>query len=333
MSATKLEELDTLHQSEANLAGNKDFPWQVLATQVDNPPNVYSTNCSICEYTCHAECNAPDIYDCSSMDDGGKDAAHCQRCPQKCFWRDHKRSSYQYKIYEEEEETGISQEIREFNDFPILAERVNHKDKNVLSNNCLYCQFTCHLDCYASSIYNCSSMDNGGENAAKCQKCPHACTWENHERKPYHYKPYIAQLQETAAFQELQANDFPWQFIFRQVDNPPNVYSTNCSVCKYTCHVRCNAPDIYDCSSMDNGGEEAAHCQYCPQKCSWRDHKRSSCHYKIYKQHETTASQELSKFKDFPWQFLYRLVDNPPNVKSHQLHKLQLYLSFRVSCT
>ena len=188
-------------------------------------------------------------------------------------WRDHKRSSYLYKIYEEEEEARISQEIqRKFKDFPmqVLATRVNHKDKNVLSNICPDCQFTCHFDCKAQDIYNCLSMDNGGKDAAHCQHCHNKCKWEKHERKPYYYKIYIEQLQETAAFQELQANDFPWQFIFRQVDNPPNVYSTNCSVCKYTCHVRCNAPDIYDCSSMDNGGEEAAHCQHCPQKCSWR---------------------------------------------------------------
>ena len=74
VGVTKLEpkQEDTVHQSEVNLAGNKDFPCQVLATKVVNPLNVYSTNCSVCEYTCHAECNAPDIYDCSHMDDGVK---------------------------------------------------------------------------------------------------------------------------------------------------------------------------------------------------------------------------------------------------------------------
>ena len=74
MGVAKLEELKqegAVHQREVNLGGNKDFPWKVLATQVDNPPNVYSTNCSVCEYTCHAECNAPHVYDCSSMDNGG----------------------------------------------------------------------------------------------------------------------------------------------------------------------------------------------------------------------------------------------------------------------
>ena len=75
--------------------------------------------------------------------------------------------------------------------------------------------------------------------------------------------------QETTAFHELSKfKDFPWQVLATQVDNPPNVYSTNYSICECTCHAKCNAPDIYDCSSMDNGGEDAAHCQHCPQKCS-----------------------------------------------------------------
>ena len=291
----------------------KDFPWQVLATQVDNPPNVYSTNCSICMYTCHAECNAPDIYDCTSMNNGGKDAAHCQHCPQKCSWRHHKRSSYQYKIYKEAE-TRISHELqRKFKDFPmqVLATKVAHQG-NVYSNNCSVCHFTCHFDCKARDVYNCSSMDSGGEDTVHCQYCPQKCHWKEHKRSPYYYKIYIEQLQETAAFQELQANDFSWP-IFKPVDNPAGQYSTNCTMCKYTCHLDCHAPDIYNCSSMDNGGKDAARCTVCHDKCSWRDHNRASYHYTIHIEQKTTPSQE---FKDFPWHFFFRQIDNAPNVYS-----------------
>lgn len=120
MGVTKLEELkqeeEILHQKEADLAANKDFTYQVTVNKqrvVDLQPGIYSTNCSKCKFTCHANCNSKekDIYNCSSMDKGGKKAAHCKVCPQKCFWKDHKRSTYCWEIYTEEE-TRTSQELQ-----------------------------------------------------------------------------------------------------------------------------------------------------------------------------------------------------------------------------
>ena len=171
-------------------------------------------------------------------------------------------------------------------------------------------------------------MDDGGKDAAHCQRCPQKCSWRDHDLASYHYKYYIEQ--ETTASQELSKfKDFPW--VFKQVNNPPNVLSTNCSICKYTCHAECHADKFYDCSAMDDGGKDAAHCQHCPQKCSWRDHNWAPYHHKYYIEQETTASQELSKFKDFPWQFFFRKVDNPPNVYSQELQRNKGSGSYQIS--
>ena len=286
----------------------KDFPWQFLLRQVDNPPNIYSTNCVNCCYTCHDACNVAvlpnpsdhNMYDCSAMDDVGKDTAHCQRCPHKCSWRDHKWASYHYKHYIERETTA-SQELSKFKDF--LCIKAIDDPPSQYSTNCTTCEYTCHLNCHAPDIHNCSSMNNGSKDAAHC---PKKCFWSNHNQALYHHTIYIEQ--KTTAPQELSKfKDFPCQFFFRQVDNAPNIYSTNCSICKYTCHAECNAPDIYNCSSMDNGGEDAAHCQHCPQKCSWKHHKQSSYQYNIYKEE---IPQELQRNKGLPKQVLIRKVNN-----------------------
>ena len=235
------------------------------------------------------------MYDCSAMDDVGKDTARCQRCPQKCSWKDHKWNSYHYKYYIEQETTASQ-------DFPYFKAVDNPSGQ--YSTICKTCKYTCHLDCNAPDVYNCSSMDKEGKDAARCTVCPDKCFWKNHDYALYHHTIFIEQ--GTTASQELSKfKDFLWQFFFRQVNNAPNVYSTNCSLCKYTCHAECNEPHIYDCSSMDNGGEDAAHCQCCPQKCSWRHHKRSSYQYKIYKQE---VSKKLQGSKA---QVLIRKVNNP----------------------
>ena len=77
----------------------------VLIRLVSNSGGEYSTNCLICQHTCHRVCNATDICRCSSMDKSTRftKAAHCDVCPRKCSSRDHERTQYHYQIYIEEE--------------------------------------------------------------------------------------------------------------------------------------------------------------------------------------------------------------------------------------
>ena len=120
LDIAKLEELkreeEILHQKEADLAANKDFTYQVTVPRKrvkDLPSGMYSINCTKCEFTCGDKCGSKekDIYNNSSMDGGGRKAAHCRICPQKCFWKDHKRSTYCWEVYNVEE-TRTSQELQ-----------------------------------------------------------------------------------------------------------------------------------------------------------------------------------------------------------------------------
>ena len=112
ISVTKLEELkqeeEILHQKEADLAANKEFTYTVPVSKTrmaELAPGAYCNNCSKCHTTCHKYCHSKDkdMYLCSSMDKGGKKAAHCQNCPKKCSWQDHKRSTCYWEVYTEDE--------------------------------------------------------------------------------------------------------------------------------------------------------------------------------------------------------------------------------------
>lgn len=59
--------------------------------------------------------------------------------------------------------------------------------------NCLTCNYTCHDNCRYSNDkdkHQCSAMDGGGENSAKCRVCPNKCFWRQHVNNPYYFEWY-----------------------------------------------------------------------------------------------------------------------------------------------
>ena len=109
----KLDELRqeelVLQQREAEIATNKDFKYKVEVTKqrkIDLPTGQYTTNCLVCNFTCHDNCAYPDDddkYRCSAMDNGGIENAKCRICPKKCFWQNHKNNPYRFELYKENE--------------------------------------------------------------------------------------------------------------------------------------------------------------------------------------------------------------------------------------
>ena len=118
----KLEELRQeeiiLQQREAEIATYKDFTYTVEVTKqrkINLPTGRYVTNCLVCNFTCHDDCdfmNDKDKYKCSAMDNGGKENANCRICPQKCHWNKHVNNPYCFETYKEKEER-TSEELQE----------------------------------------------------------------------------------------------------------------------------------------------------------------------------------------------------------------------------
>jgi len=87
------------------LNANEDFEYKVKENkarqQPNEDPNLNTTTCMTCNYTCHENCGLRDDGDkarCVAMDGGG----NCTICPSNCHWTIHKNMPYTVIWYEEE---------------------------------------------------------------------------------------------------------------------------------------------------------------------------------------------------------------------------------------
>lgn len=91
----------------------KDFEYKYKEPKVTKKnleQGQYTSNCIVCNYTCHYPCYIPDDNDkirCSAMRNG-----FCTVCKNKCEWNQHKNLNFIY-VYEEVEKTKTSEELRE----------------------------------------------------------------------------------------------------------------------------------------------------------------------------------------------------------------------------
>ena len=101
LGVNKLSELQQLtrvcKQHAADINANKNFKFtvqQAKRVQVKLDTGTYTTNCLVCNYTCHFPCTIPRNENkdgCAAMSNGS-----CQQCPNKCHWSGHVNDAYRY---------------------------------------------------------------------------------------------------------------------------------------------------------------------------------------------------------------------------------------------
>ena len=117
LGVNKLSELQQLKrvcdQHAADINANKNFKFTVeeaKRVQVKLPIGQYTTNCLVCNYTCHYPCSIPrneDKRGCAAMLDGS-----CKECPNNCHWSKHVNDAYRFETQYETVEKEYD-EIRE----------------------------------------------------------------------------------------------------------------------------------------------------------------------------------------------------------------------------
>ena len=106
----KLSELEQLKrvcdQHAVDINANKNFKFTVQQAKrvvVKLLPGQYTTNCMVCNLTCHFPCKIPNENKkgCAAMSNGS-----CRQCPNKCHWSKHVNDAYrfdtQYETVEKE---------------------------------------------------------------------------------------------------------------------------------------------------------------------------------------------------------------------------------------
>ena len=85
-------------QHKAEINANKNFKFTVQEpkrVKLKLPIGTYTTNCLLCNYTCHFPCSIPrdeDKNGCAAMSNGS-----CRECPNKCHWSDHANDQYRFE--------------------------------------------------------------------------------------------------------------------------------------------------------------------------------------------------------------------------------------------
>ena len=117
LGVNKLSELQQLKrvcdQHAADINANKNFKFTVeeaKRVQVELATGTYTTNCLVCNFTCHYPCSIPrneNKNGCAAMLDGS-----CKECPNNCHWSKHVNDAYRFETQYETVEKEYD-EIRE----------------------------------------------------------------------------------------------------------------------------------------------------------------------------------------------------------------------------
>ena len=117
LGVNKLSELQQLtrvcDQHAADINANKNFKFTVeeaKRVQVELATGTYTTNCLVCNFTCHYPCSIPrneNKNGCAAMKNGS-----CHECPNKCHWSEHVNDAYRFETQYETVEKEYD-EIRE----------------------------------------------------------------------------------------------------------------------------------------------------------------------------------------------------------------------------
>lgn len=117
LGVNKLSELQQLKrvckQHAADINANKNFKFTVQEPkriQIELPTGTYTTNCLVCNFTCHFPCSIPRNENkdgCAAMTNGS-----CGECPNNCHWSQHVNDAYRFETQYETVEKEYD-EIRE----------------------------------------------------------------------------------------------------------------------------------------------------------------------------------------------------------------------------
>ena len=120
LGVNKLSELQQLKrvcdQHAADINANKNFKFTVeeaKRVQVELATGTYTTNCLVCNFTCHFPCKIPrnDKKDgCAAMLNGS-----CKECPNNCHWSKHVNDAYRFETQYETVEKEYDEIKERFN--------------------------------------------------------------------------------------------------------------------------------------------------------------------------------------------------------------------------
>jgi hypothetical protein len=108
-----------VEKNEKKIKDSQNFTYKVKVTKfrkIDLKPGIYTTNCMICNRTCHKNCVFSDDNEkrhCCAID---SKTGKFKRCDKNCDWISHKNEPFIFEYYEDKEEKTYDELKKEFFD-------------------------------------------------------------------------------------------------------------------------------------------------------------------------------------------------------------------------
>ena len=120
LGVNKLSQLQQLqrvcNQHAADINANKNFKFTVQEAKrvvIKLATGTYTTNCLVCNYTCHYPCRIPKNENksrCAAMSNGS-----CRQCPNKCHWSKHVNDAFRFETQYETVEKEYDEIRKRYN--------------------------------------------------------------------------------------------------------------------------------------------------------------------------------------------------------------------------
>ena len=152
------QETIILERYKSDMSKNQSFQRVVQVPKLikkDMPKGRYVTHCTVCNFTCHQNCNVcdKDRVHCSVMDRNG----NCTVCKGKCHWHHHSSDSYYFEVATVKEitilgelkkkyDTALSCKTRQEDRVRILEKKVTTVKSQVMRMMHVICQSLIKLD-------------------------------------------------------------------------------------------------------------------------------------------------------------------------------------------
>ena len=111
------EEYKIISDLQKDIKDSENFKKEIMINKtrkIDLPQGKYTTTCLICNFTCHRNCYFADDdekYNYAAMEKG-----YCLKCSKKCYWKEHKNTSYIIEHYLDKEIITLEELKKKYDD-------------------------------------------------------------------------------------------------------------------------------------------------------------------------------------------------------------------------
>ncbi|KAM3147582.1 hypothetical protein pb186bvf_000389 [Paramecium bursaria] len=218
-----IENIKSIHQQiqclDNKIVDSSNFKIKSLTFKIEKEQlkqGQYTTNCVVCNTTCHFPCEIPEDKDksqCAAMKNN-----YCQQCNNKCIWSQHKNMGFRFVTSQEEVETELVELKKQF-----LDSKSNKSQKEQILDGIEEKYVQKQVQCMEMQSRLMKSVNRLKEIAIQPACCQHQEEYVEIMIQEEMQNKKDGFLQRISELQELKSN---WKFIREASNNQGGIQIT-----------------------------------------------------------------------------------------------------------